>query len=289
MQLRGSSYLRTIFILALALLISSVDVVARRAIPDDNLHIPVLIRIKEGLASGFYLNTGTQVYLVTARHVLFDQSKPPVLKGNTAELLSYPYNQIEKGRIIVEVNLENLNTAGFIKSHKTQDVSVINIGTSLSPDKTSQILFTNGVTVKESTPSGIASVNMSHVKKFDEILVSNDAFIYGYPTSIGVKQMPQIQSDRPLLRKGIIAGKNEEKKTIILDCPIYKGNSGGPVIEVEEVNLGNYKFSVIGVITEFVPFAETWLNVTQNYSHMVISNSGYAVAAPIDAVLELIQ
>ena len=47
-----------------------------QAIPTDNLAYPVLLTLKgSGTASGFYLNDGTRMYLVTARHVLFDERK----------------------------------------------------------------------------------------------------------------------------------------------------------------------------------------------------------------------
>lgn len=45
---------------------------AIRALPDDNLAYPVLITLKNSTGSGFYVNTNTGMYLVTAKHVLFD-------------------------------------------------------------------------------------------------------------------------------------------------------------------------------------------------------------------------
>jgi len=69
---------------------------------------------------------------------------------------------------------------------------------------------------------------------------------------------------------------------------VYKGNSGGPVIEIEQVKLTKVKFRVIGIVSQFVPFAEQWLNVTHGYSNLVISNSGDSVVTPIDAVFELL-
>jgi hypothetical protein len=46
---------------------------AQRAIPDDNLAYPVLITLGNGSSgSGFFLNTSDAVYLVTAKHVLFN-------------------------------------------------------------------------------------------------------------------------------------------------------------------------------------------------------------------------
>ena len=48
-----------------------------RNIPEDNLAYPVLILLNSGsTGSGFQLNTGENMYFVTAKHVLFDD------KGN---------------------------------------------------------------------------------------------------------------------------------------------------------------------------------------------------------------
>ena len=75
---------------------------------------------------------------------------------------------------------------------------------------------------------------------------------------------------------------------IVLDVPLYKGNSGGPVLEVEQVSAFEVRFPVIGVVSQFIPYAEEWVNVKHGYSNIQISNSGYSVAIPMDSVLELI-
>ena len=59
--------------------------------------------------------------------------------------------------------------------------------------------------------------------------------------------------------------------------------------EIEEVKPFSRHFQVIGVISQFVPFAETWENKTHRYQNITISNSGYAVAVSMDSVLELIS
>jgi hypothetical protein len=61
---------------------------------------------------------------------------------------------------------------------------------------------------------------------------------------------------KPLLRRGIIAGKNEKVGTLILDLAVYPGNSGGPVVEVETVR-SEKKFRVIGIMSQFVPIDES--------------------------------
>ena len=74
----------------------------------------------------------------------------------------------------------------------------------------------------------------------------------------------------------------------MLDCPSYQGDSGGPILEVEDdSNVRNFR--VIGVMSAFVPFADTWKNEHFNYVNTTLQNSGYSVVTPMDFVLELIK
>lgn len=118
-------------------------------------------------------------------------------------------------------------------------------------------------------------------------MVANEVFIFGYPVSLGLKNIPQIDFTKPLLRKGIVAGKNDTLRTLVLDCPVYWGNSGGPVLEVETVGVATKRFTIVGVVSAFVPLVETWRNETQGYQNIDVSNSGYSVASPLDPVMAL--
>jgi hypothetical protein len=91
---------------------------------------------------------------------------------------------------------------------------------------------------------------------------------------------------RPLLRKGIVAGLNPAKKSIVVDCPSYPGNSGGPVLQIER-QLTTSKFEIIGVVIEYVPFVEA-VEVARTPG-AALANSGYSIVAPMDFVLELIK
>src|SRR5258708_39924691 len=73
--------------LALAVLPGRTQI-SSRALPDDNLAYPVLITYKNGTGSGFYLATTTGVYLVTAKHVLFDLNSGKPL-DTSFSLISY--------------------------------------------------------------------------------------------------------------------------------------------------------------------------------------------------------
>jgi len=229
---------------------------AQRAIPDDNLSYPVLVlRGDGGTGSAFYVNTSTSMYLITAKHVLFDL-KTGNLNSPTASFLSYPRDPKENGRNMISADLAMLFKTGEVKPHSTQDVVIVRIASlkePVSPGGAKAISLVTGLTLKEMAETGIVGVGFENIKKFDEVLVANSIVVFGYPTSLGLKNIPQLDPLRPLLRNGIVAGANPEKKLIVIDCPLYPGNSGGPVLEITQQWL-QIQFKVIGVVSQFVPF-----------------------------------
>lgn len=275
-----------ILTVSFALAVLCTEVSAIRAVPDDNLAYPVLVTLKDGKqGSGFFLNLEAGSFLVTARHVLFKEGSDDLLAPE-AEILSYAKDPKDKSKNIFQLDLAALKQAGNIKRHATHDAAVIRIGVPVQGADPPSLKTVAGVEIKKKAASGILGATESAVKRFANVLTANQIFIFGFPTSIGLEAIPQIDYLRPLIRAGVIAGINEQARTIILDCPAYGGNSGGPVLEVEEEGLGK-KYRIIGVVSQFVPVAEIWLNITHRYTNTNISNSGYTIATPMDFVLEL--
>lgn len=259
-----------------------------RSIPDDNLAFPVLVIVGTSSGSGFYLNAPDAMYLVTAKHALFDLTTNNLL-SNTAQLLSYCQDPSDKGSITFDLDLLKLHAAGNIYSHPDKDVAAIKVCT-MSPknDKgLSELIIQDGASINNTSKGHIIGVPLNLCKKIDDVLVSNQVFAFGYPVSIGIKQNPQFDYKKPLLKNGIVAGKNEESGTIILDCTVFPGNSGGPVIEIETEGT-NIAYRTIGVVTQFIPMAETWENTTLKYSNTNISNSGYSVIVSMDHVFDML-
>jgi hypothetical protein len=264
---------------------------ANTALPEDHLALPVLITIENGgAASGFYLNTDSHVYFVTASHVLFERDSRK-LNGAQASLLSWTKGADDAEKVIIELNLESLLDDGVIKQSENSDVSVIQIAKQVKEGeiiKGIRIEPKYGQILKESEKQ-IQAARITNTKSFEDVKISNEVYLFGYPTSLGIQESPQFDHQRPLLRRGIIAGKNPSKRTIILDCPSYYGNSGGPVVQVEKLEQFKTEYRVIGIVSQFVPFKETWVNVTHKMTQWEISNSGYTVIMPIDRAWELIK
>jgi len=285
------------------------NAVARRAIPDNNLVYPVMITLtlKNGLksfGSGFYFNAPDGVYLVTAKHVLFP---PPakILPDAEIELISYSNIIAQQNRITITASLFILNANGNIKAHQSRDVAVIKIATfnALSPDANTsntppdtptpkpspntpvlrRVTYVSDISVNAPADGVIVGVAKEGMKTYDQVLVGNEVIVYGYPRSlIASNSEQQLDPLRPLLRRGLIAGFNESTRRIILDCPVYRGNSGGPAVEVEPEGFG-LKLAIIGVVVEFIPLKEG------SEDFFLQFNSGYSVVEPMDFVLELIQ
>ena len=286
---RGLVYVTAV---CLYVLVFAAAAKGQRAIPDDNLAYPVLVQRSDGAASGFYLNTAGSIYLVTAKHVLFDPQRGS-LRVPQVDLLSYPRNPKEAGRNILAIDLAVLLGAGEVKAHNQEDVVVVRIGTTAegaTGDAAGgrRLTLHPSITVREATASGLLGVAVENVKKYDDVLVGNEVIVFGYPISLGLKELPQLDPLRPLLRAGIVAGQNPTTRSLVIDCAAYPGNSGGPVVELTREAF-HVQFKVIGVLREFVPFEEKSVNVPFGYVNRLITNSGYAVATPMDFVLELIK
>lgn len=255
-------------------------------LPKNNLSYPAKITFKTGeCGSGFLLNHEDQkLYLITAKHVIYKKysNNELVLFGNSITILVKDSNplKVEPVKLVVDLSIVKIKVSAMA------DVCVIQLGELVKdPNKISGggvIKFCNGV-VDDKLNCDFVTVDSKLLISFNDVDPSNNVFVLGYPVSIGNKENPQIDYDQPLLRKGIVAGKNYKNKTIILDCPVYQGNSGGMAIQEGP------KFGIIGVVTEFIPFFEIMFSLHHHYQNLNLENSGYSVLVPTDHILDLIK
>ena len=144
---------------------------------------------------------------------------------------------------------------GKVRGHLTRDVAVVQVGVVMGPiaqsgSAFSSLRFLSGINEQARAASGVLTVSMDTLRKFDDVLAANDVYIMGYPSSMGIQQAPQIDYTTPLIRKGIVAGKNRSNKTIVLDCLTFFGNSGGPVLQTAHSG-SIVRIDVIGVVFSF--------------------------------------
>jgi hypothetical protein len=253
---------------------------AQAYLPEDNLAYPVQVIVPNGGGTGFFVRRDRELFLVTARHVLFDQSTGQLHAAEfTLRALSKDIK--ETAVTVLHVHATQLQDRQQIRADDRRDVAVIRLGT-LRPER---LDTTAGVVVSERSRGGIIVAPFEYLTRYAEIDISSQIFMFGYP-SVGVAGFSQIDTSRPLVRAGIVAGLNATLKTIIIDAPVNHGNSGGPVVQLSRTN----RLRIIGVATQFVPVAEDVLGVKAGESPvMALGNSGYGVVASADAIIELIS
>ena len=278
--------MKTQFVALIFFLSASVPLLAERQLPTGYLAIPVLVSLSDGsTGSGFYVSRSNYLYLATARHVLFDP-KTGSLKGTNATFVSHQDNGTNGGRSELRVDIAELLKIKGIRAHAVHDVAVVRFAT--LENSTNMGFDTRYVQLVTNTGPSVVPVRSENLRRFSEVNVADDVYVFGYPSSIGLQQSPQFDYSKPLLRKGIIAGINDPGQTVVVDSAVYFGNSGGPVAVREQVNVFVTGFHVIGVVSELIPFVDIWENKRFGYTNANVSNSGYAVVEPVDFILELL-
>lgn len=264
-------------------------------LPADNLSYPVRLLIGTGSGSGFIIRHGEDLYLVTAKHVLYQQdqtTKTFSLIDKKMKILVYPTSSgiVSKKARVFELDLQALSSSNDLKAHESADIVVIKLGAVSKKENGSMYInFPESIKTIQESEGAIINYSMDGSRRFDDVEVTNDIFIIGYPSSLSTPEMKQVDYNSPLVRKGIIAGKNHANKSIILDCPVYGGNSGGLVLEINEIEVGAKKIHLIGVVVQFVPFVDQWRNVRfPELYNTNLQNSGYSVALPVDYIFDLV-
>lgn len=267
----------------------------KSTLPVDNLGYSIFLNIDQGKStgSGFRFKYKEKNYVITAKHVLFNDNGE--LRG---EILTVTSQSPDKGITepnIFEVALER----AMIHSSKKSDVAAILIGKNIKLQKDDIALKDIKVTpirptklagenYLRSVSLGIGSfisADIEVTRGISEIRIANDVYLMGYPTSLGLQRNSYFDYSKPLIRKGIIAGINSEQNTFTIDCASYQGNSGGPIIEHCEDNY----YRLIGFVSKSIPYETTWHSNRDQIKNTEISNSGYSVCVPIDEVIDLLN
>jgi hypothetical protein len=274
--------------LFMVLLLFVINSTIGQHLPDEFLCSPILIEHSKGLGTGFLILDTADFYFVTAKHNFID-NKTNILLVEEASLTMYNEDPVTGDKIKLKLNLKEADSLGYVYKKQYEDVLAIKIAY-LEPGqfKNSAVIYYSFVT-KETGSTFIKALPVEILLKYEDIHVGDEIYLFGYPTSIGLTQTPQFDYSKPLLRKGIVAGKYNAKKTLILDCPSYYGNSGGPVIVkmTEMFKNISIQYRLIGLTVEFIPYEEKWLNLNTHLINKDLFNSGYSVAISSSSIIEL--
>lgn len=256
-------------------------------LPKQWLSYPVLIDVAGAHGSGFFVHHGDGLYLVSAKHVLFKNKIETydASNGGPVKLSSRPPTKEEsQSSNIIELDCLRLYEDGNLLRHERADVAVCRVAKLgskvIEPDGRQAVTFLDGVDCKVAL--GLGGLGLDEALLFADVVSGGEIILFGYPTSLSGDFFAKETS---LLRSGIVAGKTNNGE-IVIDCPVYFGNSGALVLETE---LG-HRARAIGVAIRMIPFKETlYSKEFRQEVGIRYENSGYAIVEPMDRVIELID
>jgi hypothetical protein len=120
----------------------------------------------------------------------------------------------------------------------------------------------------------------------EEIMPGSDLFVIGFPQSLGLQG--NFDMNRPLMRKGIVAGKDLKLNRIIGDGAVYFGNSGGIAVAIHFKD-NKFDLRLAGLVSQYIPFDESLFDKRGNQRSVDYRNSGYSVIIPSNTILSLIK
>lgn len=250
------------------------------------------------VGSGLMYLKDSNIYLVTAAHVLFKVDSighiMDDLRYAKITIKSYSETQYDQFYSVVKVALKQ---GANVRKHREKDICIVKIGSIIGNTSNSNIsVFTDNNSIIIKSIGSINSFNKSKTVDFKDIEQGNDIRIIGYPKSLDFYKNNDkhfFNFNYPLVQNGIVSGINESDGYIITNAPVYRGNSGGAVLyKVESVKLENTKllftqdYLLIGIVTDYIPFIIDTKNKNDKYD---ISNSGYSVVVPIQYAIGLMN
>lgn len=219
--------------------------------------------------SGFFVKYQDRNYLVTDYHVVYDKDKDRFYGANITVTATMQNDTFESS-VVFNLNFDE-NRDRIIYSEEI-DLWTVEL---------------NGANMQNQ--HGQRPIQIDQLSYFD---VQNEkiqerwcrtVYIYGYPTSL----MPEAPFEiKPFFAKGVVSSYDIETGQFVTDIPVYYGNSGCPVMYVDNEN----EIHLIGVVQKLIPFKLDWKNKYEtSFIRMDWHNSGYSICMGVNKLLELLE
>ncbi|RYE56157.1 MAG: serine protease [Sphingobacteriales bacterium] len=245
----------------------------------------ILLKVKNGYGSGFLLTdtSSSSIFIVTALHVIADDSMS--LRSDSIEIVAYRNDTDVDPQIRFRLSMHGAVKANSLQVDRKNDLAILRFAKFQMLDSFATLTYPDYI-VKLTKNSLIQGWPSNETVGFNEIQTGSDIFIVGYPRSLGLRS--NFDLDRPLYRKGIIAGKNYSSRRIIGDGAVYFGNSGGMVL-AHFFTGKEFAIRLVGLISQYIPFEEYLFDSRGERRSLDLKNSGYSVIIPVDFISQLIR
>jgi len=245
----------------------------------------LLIEIGDYFGSGIaYGSESGSIYIITAKHLIIDPNTNKY-RDTKVKVSWYSYDVVNDFPSSFVFNINEIINKDYILKNDSLDIIAILIAHDIVKKGDLRPIVYEPYIKEKKIQRQIKIFSKKYITTLDNYHLGDDAIMLGYPKTLGLKEVPQYNFNRPLVSKGCISGKDLNLRTIIIDCSSYGGNSGGPVF-VKETKLIQqgivFNYNLIGIVTQFIP----QLHKTSN--GFEILNSGYTVVIPIEDAISLI-
>lgn len=142
----------------------------------------------------------------------------------------------------------------------------------------------------------LSDTHLAAGKALEDIGITEGDFVYvlGFPMGlVGERRSFVIVRQGTIARiRDYLAGVSKE---ILLDCMIFPGNSGGPVVTKPETTYiegtkAPEAAYLIGIVAGFIPYTETAVSPQTGRPRVMFEeNSGLAVVVPVEYLVELVK
>jgi V8-like Glu-specific endopeptidase len=252
----------------------------------DLTYLSVLVKVNDkSIASGIFIRDSNYVYFVTAKHVVYKEQNNIFtndLKHNILNLIFYQSNSKFKLFGELQVDMVKINAIKAMMDTTNNDIFIIKIGQIVHDN----IILEQGVKMISDNLNNMQVADYNMIKLYSDINIGENIYAVGYPQTLGLKRLFQYDFNLPLVRNCIVAGKNDDLKTLIIDCTLYPGNSGCPVFITNKVSetQGNMTITrnkryLVGIVSAFIPLVE---DQKERFS-------GYSVVIPFDSIHKFIH
>jgi hypothetical protein len=238
----------------------------------------------DGAGTGFFVRDSISWYLVTAKHLVLD-AKSGKLLAEKYNVLAWSQDLSRDERSNVSLRIKTALDSGKVFYNTKDDVVAIELGKVKNGKEYS---FNSYASLVSGSKAGIIKpVAIGVGEEFKNIHLGDAVLLFGYPTALGLKPMPQFDYDKPMVRSGIIGGKFEERHNLVIDCPVFAGNCGSPVLRKADG-----KMKLVGILVSNIPSFDPNLEANggkRTEESIYQNNSGYGLVVPMDVVGELVK
>jgi hypothetical protein len=228
----------------------------------------------------FLIENKGEVYAITTRNSLFNFYGR--FAYEQANIVLCDLQNEDLPNRFIDLNLNRIRSEGNYKEDSNSNLIAFKLS---QADRQGNLDWVEGVSCND----GVSDVHEIAVRSddfesFEDVKIAKPVLLFCYP-NYHFKGEKSGHIGTPLLRKGIVATKDQWKSTIILDALSHTSSLGSPVIIHrfrDEVN----PYKVIGMLSDNLPFGEWFGNGDEP---LLVENSGFSYCIAADFIIQLLE